>query len=87
MTVETSVQTSVQRIARLTPLDAILELVQLRVAPVAPRRAGLAEALGAMLAQDVQPPQCPPRAIALRDGFAVASAEIADAAWFDGVPY
>jgi len=86
MTVETSVQTSVQRIARLTPLDAILELVQLRVAPVAPRRAGLAEALGAMLAQDVQPPQCPPRAIALRDGFAVASAEIADAGPYAPMP-
>jgi molybdopterin molybdotransferase len=79
MTVETSVQTSVQRIARLTPLAAILKLVQSRVAAVAPRRTGLAQALGAVLAEDVQSPQRPPRAIALRDGFAVGSAEIADA--------
>jgi molybdopterin molybdotransferase len=79
MTIETSVQASAQRIARLTPLEVILRLVSSRVAPVAPRRAGLAEALGAVLAQDVQPPQCPPRAIALRDGFAVAAAEIGDA--------
>src|SRR5262249_35623736 len=86
MTVETSAQTSVQRIARLAPLDAILKLVQSRVAPVAPRRAGLAEALGAVLADDVQPSQCPPRAIALRDGFAVASAEIADAGPYAPMP-
>jgi molybdopterin molybdotransferase len=86
MTIETSVQISVQRIARLTPLDAIVKLVQSRVAPVAPRRAGLAEALGAVLADDVLPPQCPPRPIALRDGFAVASAEIADAGPYTPVP-
>jgi len=86
MTIETSVQTGAQRIARLTPLAAVLDLVQSRVAPVAPRRAGLAEALGAVLAQDVQPPQCPPRPIALRDGYAVASAEIADAGPYAPMP-
>jgi molybdopterin molybdotransferase len=86
MTIETSVPTGVQRIARLTPLDVIVKLVQSRVVPVAPRRAGLAEAWGAVLAQDVQPPQCPPRPIALRDGFAVASAEIADAGPYAPMP-
>ena len=70
---------STQRIARLTPLDAFLASFQSRVAAVMPRRTPLSQALGAVLAEDVQPPQCPPHPIALRDGFAVAAAEIADA--------
>jgi molybdopterin molybdotransferase len=75
---------TIQRVARLTPLDAILASLQSRVAAVTPRRTPLsqglgAQALGAVLAEDVQPPQCPPRPIALRDGFAVAAAAIADA--------
>jgi molybdopterin molybdotransferase len=86
MMVETSVQTSVQRIARLTALAAVLKIVQARVGPVAPRRTGLTAALGTVLAQDVQPPQCPQRPIALRDGFAVAAAEIADAGPYAPVP-
>jgi molybdopterin molybdotransferase len=81
-----TVETSIQRIARLTPLDAILALIQSRVAPVTPRRARLAEALGAVLAEDVQTPQCPPHPIALRDGFAVAAAEIADAGPYAPMP-
>jgi molybdopterin biosynthesis enzyme len=80
-----------QRIARLTPLEAILALIQSRVAAVAPRRTPLAEgldaqALDAVLAEDVQPPRCPPAAIALRDGFAVAAAEIADAGPYAPMP-
>ena len=39
-----------------------------------------------MLAEDVQPPECPPRPIALRDGFAVAAAEIADAGPYAPMP-
>jgi molybdopterin biosynthesis enzyme len=70
---------SVQRIAKLSPLEAVLALIQSRVAALAPRRAPVTHALGTVLAQDVQPAQRPPRAIALRDGFAVAAAEIADA--------
>jgi hypothetical protein len=66
---------TIQRIARLTPLDAILASLQSRVAAVTPRRTPLsqglgAQVLGAVLAADVQPPQCPPRPIALRDGAA-----------------
>src|SRR4029077_8060075 len=62
-----------------------------RVAAVTPRRTpfsqGLgAQVLGAVLAEDVQPPQCPPRPIALRDGFAVAAADIADASPYTPVP-
>jgi molybdopterin biosynthesis enzyme len=86
-----TVDSTIQRIARLTPLDAILAFCQSRVAAVMPRRApfsqGLgAQVLGAVLAEDVQPPQCPPRAIALRDGFAVMAAEIADAGPYAPVP-
>ncbi len=75
-----------QRIARLTPLDAILALIQSRVAAVAPRRARLAEALGTVLAKDLQAAQCPPHPIALRDGFAVAAAELADAGPYAPAP-
>jgi molybdopterin molybdotransferase len=74
-----TVDSTIQRIARLTPLDAVLASFQSRVAAVMPRRTPLSQALGAVLAEDVQPPQCPPRPIALRDGFAVAAAAIADA--------
>ncbi|MGC1236630.1 MAG: hypothetical protein WA838_18415, partial [Xanthobacteraceae bacterium] len=70
---------STQRIARLTSLEAILAFIQSRVAAVPPRRTPLSQSVGAVLAEDVQPPECPPRPIALRDGFAVAAAEIADA--------
>lgn len=78
--------TSIQRIARLTPLDAVLSFIKSRVVPVAPRRARIADALGAVLAEDVQAPQCPPHPIALRDGFAVAAAEIADAGPYTPMP-
>jgi molybdopterin molybdotransferase len=81
-----TVDSTIQRIARLTPLDVLLKIVQSRVAPVASRDARLAEALGTVLAKDVQPPQSPPRPIALRDGFAVAAAEIADAGPYAPVP-
>src|SRR6516162_10248383 len=82
---------TIQRIARLTPLDAILTLFQSRVAAVMPRRTPLsqglsARVLGAVLAEHVQPPQCPPHPIALRDGFAVVAAEIADAGPYAPVP-
>jgi molybdopterin molybdotransferase len=80
-----------QRIARLTPLDAILASLKSRVTAVTPRRTPLSQGLGAkvlaaVLAEDVQPPQCPPRAIALRDGFAVAAVDIADASPYTPVP-
>ena len=86
-----TVDSTIQRIARLTPLDAILASLQSRVAAVTPRRTPLsqglgAQVLGAVLAADVQPPQCPPCPIALRDGFAVAAAAIADASPYTPVP-
>jgi len=81
-----TIETTIQRIARLTPLDAVLASVQSRVAAVMPRRTPLSQALGAVLAADVQPPECPPRPIALRDGFAVAAAEIAGAGPYAPMP-
>src|SRR5262249_16775032 len=66
--------------------DAVLASLQSRVAAAMPRRAPLSQALGAVLAEDVRPPQSPPHPIALRDGFAVAAAEIADAGPYAPVP-
>ena len=86
-----TVDSTIQRIARLTPLDAILASLQSRVAAVTPRRTPVSQGLGAqvlaaVLAEDVRPPQCPPHPIALRDGFAVAAAAIADASPYTPVP-
>jgi molybdopterin biosynthesis enzyme len=81
-----TVEISTQRIARLTPLEAILARIQSRLAAVAPRRAAVAQSVGAVLAEDVRPPECPPRAIALRDGFAVTSGEITDAGPYAPMP-
>ena len=77
---------SIQRIVRLTPLHAILACIQSRVVPVAPHRSALASAHGATLAEDVVSAERPQRAIALRDGFAVDAAAIADAGPYTPVP-
>jgi molybdopterin molybdotransferase len=70
---------SLQRISRLTPLKAVLDLIDARVAAVAPRRGSLAQAAGATLAADVVPLPLPAAPIALRDGIAVDAAAVADA--------
>jgi len=77
---------SSQRIVRLTPLEAILARIKSRVAPVPPCRSALVSAEGATLAEDVVSATWPPRAIALRDGFAVEAAAIADAGSYTPVP-
>jgi molybdopterin molybdotransferase len=77
---------SPQRIARLTPLSAVLELAKAGVGAVKPHRCALAAALGRTLAEDIVVPARPPRPIALRDGFAVESAVIADAGAYAPVP-
>jgi molybdopterin molybdotransferase len=77
---------SIQRIVRLTPLHAVLACIQSQVTPVAPRRSALASAQGATLAEDVVSAERPQRAIALRDGFAVEAAAIADAGPYTPVP-
>jgi molybdopterin biosynthesis enzyme len=68
-----------QRLGRLTPLGAVLSLIETRVSPVAPTTRPLRDARDFTLAEDVVAAAQPPRAIALRDGFPVDSAAVADA--------
>jgi molybdopterin molybdotransferase len=70
---------SIQRITRLTPLEAVLALIDARVGAVKPRKAPVEAALGATLAEDVIAAERPPQPIALRDGFAVPAAAVVDA--------
>lgn len=70
---------STQRISRLTPLKAVLELINAQVEAVAPQRRTIATAYRHTLAEDVVSSACPEYPIALRDGFAVAAASVADA--------
>jgi len=77
---------STQHIGRLTPLEAILALFHSRVGVVRPRVVPLAQARGAVLAEDAHTAERPPHAIALRDGFAVAAGDIADAGPYTPVP-
>jgi molybdopterin molybdotransferase len=73
-----AVDSSTQRISRLTPLEAILAAIA-RIEPVTPRACSLASAQGRVLATDVAASKLPPQPIALRDGFAVAAGAVADA--------
>jgi len=70
---------STQRITRLTPLDAVLAMIERGVRPVTAERRPLHAAGNRILAEDVVAPLLPPSAIALRDGYAVAAAAISDA--------
>ena len=82
-----TLESSNQRIARLTPLAAVLALVESRVAAVAPRKCALARGLGSTLAADVAASEHPPHPIALRDGYAVEAVAIADAGPYAPVPF
>lgn len=68
-----------QRIRRLTPLDAILKLIDAGVGAIEPHRRAITATQGCTLAEDVVAPKRPPHPIALRDGFAVDSAQVTDA--------
>jgi molybdopterin molybdotransferase len=70
---------STQRITRLTPLATVLSMIDRGVKPVAIQRRPLHAARNLILAEDIAAPLLPPAAIALRDGYAVAAAAIADA--------
>ena len=70
---------SIQIISRLTPLNAILALIESNIPPVTPQKCLVASAKGRTLAEDVFSGSLPPRAIALRDGFAVEAAATAGA--------
>jgi molybdopterin molybdotransferase len=70
---------STQRITRLTPLSAVLAMIHSGVRPAAVQRRPLYAAGNLILAEDIVAPLLPSAAIALRDGYAVAAAAIADA--------
>jgi molybdopterin biosynthesis enzyme len=71
--------TNPQRISRLTPLKDVLAALDALAKPVAPRQADVDDAIGQVLAADVTAKLLPPRAAALRDGWAVSAEELADA--------
>jgi molybdopterin molybdotransferase len=82
-----ALDSSIQRISRLTPLRAIIALIEARVGATAPRQCAPAQGLGATLAADVVVSERPPHPIALRDGFAVAATAIADAGPYAPMPF
>jgi molybdopterin molybdotransferase len=77
---------SIQRITRLTPLKAVLDLIDVQVEAVKPHRWAVATTEGYTLAEDVESLGRPEHPIALRDGFAVEAAAIADASSYAPVP-
>ncbi len=76
----------IQRIARLTPLDAVLARIDALVQPVAAREVAIAAAVGRVLAGDVVVAARPRVALALRDGWAVDSALTRDASPYAPAP-
>jgi molybdopterin molybdotransferase len=70
---------AIQRISRLTPLRAILALIESRVRAVKARKCATATAAGFTLADDIVTAERPASSIALSDGFAVDAAAVADA--------
>jgi molybdopterin biosynthesis enzyme len=69
-----------QRITRLTPLADALAVIDRLVRPVEPREVDIGEARSRVLAADVKATaDAPAAALALRDGWAVKSAETIDA--------
>jgi molybdopterin biosynthesis enzyme len=77
---------SAQRITRLTPLGEVLALIDRRVNAVKPQRWAVRGTHGQTLAEDVFAGPCPRQPIALRDGYAVDSAVLADAGAYAPVP-
>ena len=81
-----AIDSSTQRITRLTPLSAILALIDSRVAAVKPQKTAIHGARDFTLAEDVVSSEQPPRPIALCDGFPVDAATVADAGPYAPVP-
>jgi molybdopterin molybdotransferase len=81
-----TVDSSSQRIARLTPLGSVLALIESRVTAVPPKTIRAATAQRLTLAADVVASPQPAQAIALRDGFAVDAGAIGDAGPYTPVP-
>jgi molybdopterin biosynthesis enzyme len=73
-------ETEAQRITRLTPVEEALARIEALVEPVEPREVALEAALSRVLAEHVSAAgPLPARAVALRDGWAVAAGLTADA--------
>jgi molybdopterin biosynthesis enzyme len=71
---------ALQRISRLHPLPEVWARLDALAAPVAPKEAGLEQATGRVLAADTAVTKAfPAVAVALRDGWAVASDQVSDA--------
>jgi molybdopterin molybdotransferase len=77
---------SAQRISRLTPLKAVLDLIDARVEAVPAQRWAIATAYGHTLAEDIVASRRPEHPIALRDGLAVDSNAVADASSYAPMP-
>lgn len=77
---------SIQRIARLTPLATVLALIASRVEAATPQKSALAAARDFTLAEDAATSVRPLRPIALRDGFPVVAAVVADAGPYAPAP-
>lgn len=76
-----------QRIARLTPLNDVVQSFDTSVEAVEPREEDVAKALGKTLAADVRVEAASPAtAIALRDGFALAADQTTDASSYAPAP-
>ena len=78
--------TSVQRISRLTPLQAVLGRIDAQIEAVKPQRRAVAATLGYTLAEDIVTSERPEHPIALRDGFAVEANIVADASSYTPMP-
>jgi molybdopterin molybdotransferase len=78
---------STQRITRLTPLGAVLAIIESGVRPVAAQPRPLHAAGNLILAEDVVAPLLPPAAIAMRDGYAVAAVDMADAGPYASIEF
>ncbi len=76
-----------QRVSRLTPLSAILALIEARVTAVKPLKIRPVGAQDQTLAEDVTASPQPQRAIALRDGYAVDAAALGDAGPYAPLPF
>ena len=81
-----TLDSSTQRIGRLTALSVVLSLIETCVGAAAQTKTPLTAARGFTLAEDVIGSARPPHAMALRDGFPVDSALVADAGSYMPIP-
>lgn len=78
---------SPQRIARLAPLADVLTWIDANVRAVTPGEVSIADAIGRALAADIKAAHAiPPKAISLRDGYALQSDWTSDASSYAPAP-